>query len=115
MEIPLLLGRGIEQRNVSAATKVAVVNEVFVKTYFAGQNPIGKHFTLGRGQNAFDIEIQGVAADSPGIRTSHIVEPDERVHVGVQRTRADTPVQSHREARRFSASRTGVGRQRWGD
>jgi predicted permease len=64
MQIPVLLGRGIEERDVSAAAKVAVVNEVFVKTYFGGQNPIGKHFTLGRGQNAFDIEIQGVAKNA---------------------------------------------------
>src|SRR6185369_15470886 len=64
MQIPLLLGRAIEARDVSAAAKSAVVNELFVKTYFAGQNPIGKHFTLGRGQNAFDIEILGVAKNA---------------------------------------------------
>jgi macrolide transport system ATP-binding/permease protein len=62
--IPVLLGRAIEARDVSAAAKVAVVNEQFAKTYFAGQNPIGKHFTLGRGQNAFDIEVQGVAKNA---------------------------------------------------
>src|SRR5215469_2213150 len=41
--------------------------------------------------------------DSPGIRTSHIVEPHERLHVGVQRTRSDTPVQSYRQAFRLPA------------
>ena len=64
MRIPVLLGRAIEARDVSAAAKVAVVNEVFVKTYFGGENPIGRHFTLGRGQNAFDIEVVGVAKNA---------------------------------------------------
>jgi predicted permease len=64
MQIPVLLGRPIEQRDVSAAAKVAVVNEQFVKTYFGGQNPLGKHFTFGRGEYAFDIEIQGVAKNA---------------------------------------------------
>jgi predicted permease len=64
MQIPVLLGRAIDERDVAAAAKVAVVNERFAKTYFDGQNPIGKHFTMGKGQNAHDIEIQGVAKDA---------------------------------------------------
>ena len=39
MQIPLLLGRDIDERDISGKTNVAVVNELFVKTYFAGQNP----------------------------------------------------------------------------
>jgi macrolide transport system ATP-binding/permease protein len=64
MEIPILLGRPIDERDIAGAAKVAVVNEVFAKTYFAGQNPLGKHFSLGKGQNALDIEIQGVARNA---------------------------------------------------
>jgi ABC-type antimicrobial peptide transport system permease subunit len=37
------------------------VNEVFVKTYFSGQNPLGKRFTIGNGPNASDVEIVGVS------------------------------------------------------
>jgi predicted permease len=64
MQIPMILGRAIGKRDVSAGAKVAVVNEVFAKTYFAGQNPIGKHFTLGKGTYAYDLEIQGVAKNA---------------------------------------------------
>jgi predicted permease len=64
MQIPVLLGRPIDARDVSAAAKVAVVNEAFVKTYYGGANPVGKHFTLSRGANAMDIEIAGVAKNA---------------------------------------------------
>src|SRR6516162_10110749 len=49
-------------------------------------------------------------ADSPGIRTSHPVEPHERVHVGVQGTRSDTSVQSYRQALRLPARRADMNR-----
>lgn len=40
MQIPVLLGRAIDARDVASAAKVAIVNEVFAKTYFAEQNPV---------------------------------------------------------------------------
>lgn len=41
--IPILLGRGIEARDVEGAARVCVVNEAFAKFYFGKANPIGKH------------------------------------------------------------------------
>jgi len=41
MQIPVILGRGIGEREVQGASAVVVVNEPFVKTYFGGENPIG--------------------------------------------------------------------------
>jgi hypothetical protein len=41
MQIPLLLGRDIDERDTNGKTNAAVVNELFVNTFFAGQNPIG--------------------------------------------------------------------------
>ena len=32
---------------------MAVVNELFVKKYFHGENPIGRHFLLGRDKTGF--------------------------------------------------------------
>ncbi|HEY1337887.1 MAG TPA: ABC transporter permease [Bryobacteraceae bacterium] len=64
MQIPVLLGRPVDERDVSGGAQVAVVNEEFVKTYFAGANPIGKHCTIGGGANARDIEIVGVARNA---------------------------------------------------
>ncbi len=63
MQIPVLLGRSVETRDVASAAKVAVVNEVFAKRFFGGQSPIGRRFGLGRG-NQTDIEIIGVARNA---------------------------------------------------
>jgi len=44
--IPILTGRGIEAQDTATSNRVAVVNEAMVKYFFAGQNPIGRQFTL---------------------------------------------------------------------
>ena len=61
MQIPLLLGRDIEERDMSGASKVAVVNELFARTYFGKENPIGRHFNFGSSTLPGDLEIIGVA------------------------------------------------------
>src|ERR1700721_1697309 len=41
----VVMGRGIDVRDIPAATTVAVVNQTFVKDLFKpGENPIGQHF-----------------------------------------------------------------------
>ncbi len=60
MQIPVLVGREIDQRDVRGGAAVAVVNEVFVNTYFANEHPIGRRFGLGTNKLA-DLEIIGVA------------------------------------------------------
>jgi predicted permease len=44
--IPILVGRGIEAQDTATSTRVAVVNEAMVKHFFAGQNPVGRQFTI---------------------------------------------------------------------
>ncbi len=61
MEIPIVAGRAIDKCDVEGAAVVAVVNEVFAEKYFHGQNPVGRHFTLGAKANATDVEIVGIA------------------------------------------------------
>ena len=61
MQLPILLGREIDERDISSRRRVAVVNEVFVKTYFSGQNAVGQHFGIGGGNKPDDYEIIGVA------------------------------------------------------
>jgi len=64
--IPLRAGRDLSERDESAAgEKAIVVNETFVKRYFAGQDPIRKRLVLGGSRHpVFDREIVGVAANS---------------------------------------------------
>ncbi len=70
--IPLRLGREFTERDRMGAPRVAIVNDVFVDTWFKNQNPIGRHFGLGRGNKA-DIEIVGVA------RASKYSKVDEKI------------------------------------
>lgn len=60
MQIPVLLGREIQERDTTASGRVAVVNEVFAKKYFANENPVGRRFGLTEDGPA-DIEIIGVS------------------------------------------------------
>ena len=62
MQIPILIGREIDERDQATSPHAAVVNEIFVKTHFGGENPLGRHFGLGGVRNnAIDFEIVGVA------------------------------------------------------
>ncbi|HEY2018802.1 MAG TPA: ABC transporter permease [Bryobacteraceae bacterium] len=63
MQIPMRLGRELDERDLQGSPAVAVVNELFAKLNFAGQNPIGRRVTV-RGINPPDMEIVGVAANT---------------------------------------------------
>lgn len=60
MQIPILLGRGIEDRDMTSP-RVAVITELLAKKYFPGVNPIGRRIGLGDEKDPADIEIIGVA------------------------------------------------------
>ncbi|MGI9074216.1 MAG: ABC transporter permease [Bryobacteraceae bacterium] len=57
---PLLGGRDFSERDGKNAPRTAIVNEKFVRHYFAGRDPIGRKFRQGGG----DVEIVGVVADA---------------------------------------------------
>jgi macrolide transport system ATP-binding/permease protein len=63
MQIPMLLGREIEERDRAASPGVAVVNELFAKTYFGDQNPVGRQIAVGR-DDPRKMEIIGVSANA---------------------------------------------------
>ncbi|MBY0503134.1 MAG: ABC transporter permease [Bryobacteraceae bacterium] len=63
MEIPILQGRALDERDTEGARKVAVVNQVFAQKFFPGQNPVGQHFSFG-GAKPVEIEIVGVARNA---------------------------------------------------
>jgi macrolide transport system ATP-binding/permease protein len=57
------MGRGFGPQDTATAPAVAVVNQVFVKTFFKpGENPIGAH--LGGPESPGDFEIVGVVQDT---------------------------------------------------
>ena len=61
MEIPIVAGRALDKRDVEGAPVAAVVNQIFAEKYFRGQNPVGRHFTMGAKANPADIVIVGIA------------------------------------------------------
>ena len=77
METPLLRGRTIVESDAGSAPFVAVVNEAFVKKFFAGQDPLGKQIDLG-GKDTGMIQpysIVGVMGDQADKRVGGAVQP----------------------------------------
>ena len=69
MQIPILAGRDIEERDGESSPAVVVINEVFAKTSFGNRNPLGRHLTLRgigntEGRIERDMEIVGVSKNA---------------------------------------------------
>ena len=56
---PLLSGRDFGERDVKKGPGVAIVNQLFVDQYLAGQNPIGRHIKAPG-----DVEIVGLVGNA---------------------------------------------------
>jgi predicted permease len=61
---PVLHGRGFTADDTDTSPLVAVVNQAFAKKFFAGVNPIGRHFGSWGQEDAGAYEIVGVVADA---------------------------------------------------
>jgi predicted permease len=65
MQIPILAGREITERDRPGSPAVAVVNERFAKATFGDRNPLGQHLILSKQKaTARDMEIVGVSRDA---------------------------------------------------
>jgi macrolide transport system ATP-binding/permease protein len=68
MQIPMLAGRDIDERDRPGSPAVAVINEEFAKANLGGRNPLGQHLILweeGDGSRiGRDMEIVGVARNA---------------------------------------------------
>jgi len=65
MKIPVVLGRDFTDRDVKNSQKVALVNQKFVKKYFAGVDPLGRHIGMGIDPGTkLDIQVIGVVGDT---------------------------------------------------
>ncbi len=60
--VPLVRGRNFSGVDTPASTKVAIVNETFVKTYWGGEDAIGRRFRL-RSMDGPEYQVVGVVAD----------------------------------------------------
>ena len=65
MQIPVLSGRGIDDRDRIGTAPVAIVNEKFVEEYLGGKDPIGQSLTWEQPRTKIrGVEIVGVVRDS---------------------------------------------------
>lgn len=60
----ILEGRAIDDRDTPASQPVALVNQEFVKRYFDGRSPLGRHLGQGGTKHAGDLEIVGVTENT---------------------------------------------------
>jgi putative ABC transport system permease protein len=67
----LVAGRGFNERDASPAPAVALINEKLARTYFAGEDPIGRKIVLAYNNQRIPHEIIGVISDvrqdAPGV------------------------------------------------
>jgi macrolide transport system ATP-binding/permease protein len=61
MQIPILAGREIDDRDQPGFRPVAVISERLSRTYFGNDNPVGRRITLPDEKR--DLEIAGVPAN----------------------------------------------------
>jgi predicted permease len=61
MQIPILAGREIDDRDQAGSTPVAVISERLARTYFGNENPLGRRITFVDDNR--DLEIVGVSGN----------------------------------------------------
>jgi macrolide transport system ATP-binding/permease protein len=65
MEIPILAGRELDERDHPGSAPVAIVNEAYAKANFGDGNPLGQRVTIDFGKPPHkEIEIVGVAGNA---------------------------------------------------
>jgi putative ABC transport system permease protein len=75
LNIPILVGRAIDERDGPAATRVAVVSETMARRHFGGIDAIGRRFRQENDQAW--IEIVGVVRDTATAdRAEAIIDPE---------------------------------------
>ncbi|MBI2690225.1 MAG: ABC transporter permease, partial [Acidobacteria bacterium] len=72
MQIPIVAGREIDDRDQPGSTPVAVISERLARTYFENENPVGRRITLPEEKR--DLEIAGVSAN---VRYGSLKNEDE--------------------------------------
>jgi predicted permease len=75
MEMPILVGRSLSARDDENAPKVAVINQMMARKYFAGEVPLGRRFGFGGPETSEQIEIVGVARDAKYTGMRAEIEP----------------------------------------
>lgn len=81
LRIPLLLGRDFSPGDSHGSTVVALINQTMARRFFAGRNPIGKHFQMGPWSGEHGVEIIGVVGDAKYLSLRESVPPTAYLYV----------------------------------
>jgi macrolide transport system ATP-binding/permease protein len=73
MQIPILVGRGIEASDRPGSQQVAVISELFAKVNFGDRNPLGQHLIMQ--DEGRDLQIVGVSRNARYGRLKHALPP----------------------------------------
>jgi predicted permease len=77
LQVPILSGRAIDERDRDKGRRVAVVSDGFARRYFGGPaNAVGRTFNINRGPEPIPYEIVGVAKD---VRYQDLRRPSEPI------------------------------------
>jgi hypothetical protein len=77
LQIPILAGRSFTTEDGQNTEHVAIVNRTFVRKFFHGENPIGRHLNK-------DMRIVGVVEDvamAPGIEVAAPVTDEQTIYI----------------------------------
>src|SRR5262249_8035672 len=82
LRIPLLQGRGFDERDDDRSRPVVVINETLARRYFPGQDPVGKYLISGleyasntTGTAGVKREIMGLGKDLKELTITEAREP----------------------------------------
>jgi putative ABC transport system permease protein len=75
MGIPLIRGREFTESDGLPGSRVVIVNEKFADTFFPGQNPVGRSFSLPGFGNSTPVEIIGIVSDFHNTNIRHKPSP----------------------------------------
>jgi macrolide transport system ATP-binding/permease protein len=68
LQVPILAGRDIEERDRPGSQPVAVINERFARTNFGKRNPLGRHLILSKDGNCLLLSVIDFAPVKDGNR-----------------------------------------------
>ncbi len=63
MQIPILAGREIDERDRAGTVDVAVISDLFARRFLPNESPLGRRVKIG-GSSPMEVEIVGVAASA---------------------------------------------------